>query len=61
MQWFDMKNILTLLRAKVAGAAPEETMAGMLSGGTLDEARLNQAVIDAAYRSGGRGGDPIDL
>ena len=46
MQWFDMKNILTLLRAKVAGATPEETMAGMLSGGTLDEARLKELAAE---------------
>ncbi|MCF7974731.1 MAG: V-type ATPase subunit [Phycisphaerae bacterium] len=40
MRWPDMKNVLTLLRGKATGASSEDTMAGMLSGGTLDEARL---------------------
>lgn len=40
MRWSDMKNVLTLLRGKVSGAASEDIMAGMLSGGTLDEPRL---------------------
>lgn len=40
MRWFDMKNVLTLLRGKVTGAASEDIMAGMLSGGALDEPRL---------------------
>jgi len=42
MRWPDMKNILTLLRGKVTGATSEDIMAGMLSGGTLDESRLKE-------------------